>query len=122
MACNSLAMCPFSRVVFYAVSNAPHCGVSKITTKSSILNKSTSGVALAIAHNESPTSPAMCTTKETAMNGFIAYAEFAGAIIASIGLALGLEWIGMNGLFRLMPGRLHQQVPVRHNENIADKK
>jgi hypothetical protein len=56
------------------------------------------------------------------MNGFIEYAAFAGAIIASIGLALGLEWIGLNGLFRLMPGRLHQQVPARASEHIADKK
>ena len=56
------------------------------------------------------------------MNGFIEYAAFAGAIIASIGLALGLEWIGLNGLFRLMPGRLHQQVPARASEPIADKK
>jgi hypothetical protein len=64
----------------------------------------------------------MCTTQEAAMNGFIEYAAFAGAIIASIGLALGLEWIGLNGLFRLMPGRLHQQVPVRTNEHITDKK
>ena len=39
------------------------------------------------------------------MNGFLEYAAFASAIIASIGLALGLEWIGLNGLFRLMPGR-----------------
>ena len=39
------------------------------------------------------------------MNGFIEYAAFAGAIISSIGLALGLEWVGLNGLFRLMPGR-----------------
>ena len=39
------------------------------------------------------------------MNGFLEYAAFASAVIASIGLALGLEWIGLNGLFRLMPGR-----------------
>jgi hypothetical protein len=40
---------------------------------------------------------------EAVMNGFIEYAAFASAIIASIGLALGLEWLGLNGLFRLMP-------------------
>ncbi len=41
------------------------------------------------------------------MNGFIEYAAFAGSIIGSIGLALALEWFGLNGLFRLMPGRAH---------------
>ena len=38
------------------------------------------------------------------MNGFFEFAMFAGAIIASIGLALGLEWLSVTGLFRLMPG------------------
>jgi hypothetical protein len=38
------------------------------------------------------------------MDNFIEFAMFAGAIIASIGLALGLEWLSMTGLFRLMPG------------------
>jgi hypothetical protein len=49
------------------------------------------------------------------MNGFIEYAAFAGAIIASIGLALGLEWIGLNGFFSLMPGRASHHVH-RHAE------
>lgn len=44
------------------------------------------------------------------MNGFIEYAAFAGAIIGSIGLALALEWFGLNGLFRLMPGRAHERM------------
>ncbi len=43
------------------------------------------------------------------MNGFVEYAAFAGAIIGSIGLALALEWVGLNGLFRLMPGRIQRQ-------------
>jgi hypothetical protein len=43
--------------------------------------------------------------REAVMNGFMEYIAFAGSIIASIGLALGLEWLGLNGLFRLMPGR-----------------
>jgi hypothetical protein len=43
------------------------------------------------------------------MNGFIKYAAFAGAIIGSIGLALALEWVGLHGLFRLMPGRVQEQ-------------
>lgn len=37
------------------------------------------------------------------MNGFIAFAEITGAIIASIGFALALEWYGLNGLMRLLP-------------------
>ncbi|HEY6465362.1 MAG TPA: hypothetical protein VIY69_05180 [Candidatus Acidoferrales bacterium] len=47
------------------------------------------------------------------MNGFIEYAAFAGAIIGSIGLALALEWVGLNGLFRLMPGRAHERMDDR---------
>jgi len=39
------------------------------------------------------------------MNGFIGFAEIAGAIIAALGLALGLEWVGLYGLTSLMPGR-----------------
>ena len=37
------------------------------------------------------------------MNGFIAFAEITGAIVASMGLALALEWCGLNGLMRLLP-------------------
>lgn len=44
------------------------------------------------------------------MNGFIEYAAFAGAVISAIGLALALEWFGLNGLFRLMPGRVHERI------------
>jgi len=39
------------------------------------------------------------------MNGFIGFAEIAGAIIAALGLALGLEWVGLYGLTRILPGR-----------------
>ena len=39
------------------------------------------------------------------MYGFIQYAELAGAVIASFGLAMGLQWLGMSGLFHVMPGR-----------------
>jgi hypothetical protein len=39
------------------------------------------------------------------MNNFIAFAEVAGAIIAALGLALGLEWVGLYGLTSLMPVR-----------------
>jgi hypothetical protein len=39
------------------------------------------------------------------MNSFIAFAEVVGAIIAAMGLAMGLEWLTLNGLLHLMPGR-----------------
>lgn len=39
------------------------------------------------------------------MNGFLAFAEITAAILASLGIALALEWYGLNGLMRLLPGR-----------------
>lgn len=42
------------------------------------------------------------------MNGFIGFAEVAGAIIAALGLALGLEWVGLYGLTSIMPERREQ--------------
>jgi hypothetical protein len=39
------------------------------------------------------------------MDSFIGFAEVAGAIIAALGLALGLEWVGLYGLTSLMPVR-----------------
>jgi hypothetical protein len=39
------------------------------------------------------------------MENFIGFAEVAGAIIAALGLALGLEWVGLYGLTSLMPAR-----------------
>jgi len=42
------------------------------------------------------------------MNGFIGFAEIAGAIIAALGLALGLEWVGLYGLTSIMPARREQ--------------
>jgi len=42
------------------------------------------------------------------MNGFIGFAEIAGAMIAAVGLALGLEWVGLYGLTSMMPGRREQ--------------
>jgi hypothetical protein len=41
--------------------------------------------------------------RKTAMNSFIGFAEIAGAIIAALGLALGLQWVGLYGLTSLMP-------------------
>jgi hypothetical protein len=39
------------------------------------------------------------------MDSLIGFAEIAGAIIAALGLALGLEWVGLYGLTSLMPVR-----------------
>jgi hypothetical protein len=41
----------------------------------------------------------------TDMDAFIGFAEIAGAIIAALGLALGLEWVGLYGLTSRMPAR-----------------
>ena len=43
------------------------------------------------------------------MDSFIGFAEVAGAIIAALGLALGLEWVGLYGLTSLMPVRRNRQ-------------
>jgi hypothetical protein len=43
------------------------------------------------------------------MANFIAFAEVTGAILAALGLALGLEWIGLYGLTRLMPAQETQR-------------
>ena len=37
------------------------------------------------------------------MDSFIAFAEVTGALLAALGLALVLEWYGLNGLMQLMP-------------------
>jgi len=39
------------------------------------------------------------------MDGFIGFAEVTAAILAALGLALGLEYATLNGLIRLMPAR-----------------
>jgi hypothetical protein len=40
------------------------------------------------------------------MNSFIGFAGVGGAIIASMGLAMWLEWFCLRWLMRIMPGRL----------------
>ena len=49
------------------------------------------------------------------MESTLAFAEIAGAIIGAIGLALGLEWLTLNGLIRLMPRAAHSRV---HEEKV----
>ncbi len=39
------------------------------------------------------------------MGNFIEFAGIASAIVVSMGLAMGLERLTLNGLLRLMPGR-----------------
>ncbi len=39
------------------------------------------------------------------MENFITYAEITSAIIAGIGLALGLEWLSLHWFMRVMPQR-----------------
>jgi len=39
------------------------------------------------------------------MVSFIAFAEITGAVLAAFALAVGLEWMGLNGLIRFMPAR-----------------
>ncbi|MGH9563853.1 MAG: hypothetical protein ACRD3S_20560 [Terracidiphilus sp.] len=45
------------------------------------------------------------------MNGFIAFAEVTGVILASLGVALALEWYGLNGLMRLLPSARNSSTP-----------
>jgi len=42
---------------------------------------------------------------EAAMENFITFAEITSAIIAAIGLALGLEWLSLHWFMRVMPQR-----------------
>ena len=39
------------------------------------------------------------------MANFIIFAEISSAIIVAIGLALGLEWLSLHWLMRMMPQR-----------------
>ena len=49
------------------------------------------------------------------MDSFISFAEIAGVIIAALGLALGLEWVGLYGLTSLMPVRRDHSHDGRHS-------
>ena len=48
------------------------------------------------------------------MENFIGFAEIAGTIIAALGLALGLEWVGLYGLTSMMPARQSERRDSRH--------
>jgi len=45
------------------------------------------------------------------MNGFIAFTEVTGAILASLGIALAIEWFGLNSLMRLLPAGRRESTP-----------
>jgi hypothetical protein len=57
---------------------------------------------------------AQAQLKDKAMENFIEFMEVAGAIIAALGLALGLEWVGLYGLTSMMPAR---QVARRQDQH-----
>ena len=48
------------------------------------------------------------------MSSFIGFAEIAGAVIAALGLALGLEWVGLYGLTSMIPARRDQLRDRQH--------
>ncbi len=48
------------------------------------------------------------------MDSFIGFAEVAGAFIAALGLALGLEWVGLYGLTSMIPARRTQPRDGQH--------
>lgn len=48
------------------------------------------------------------------MENVIVFSEIAGAVVASVGLALGLEWISLNWLMHAMPGRSRSE-NEKHN-------
>lgn len=41
------------------------------------------------------------------MSDFIGFLEIIGAVLASLGLAMSLEWLTLNTLLRLMPSGSH---------------
>jgi len=45
------------------------------------------------------------------MNGFIAFTEVSGAILASVGIALAIQWCGLNALMRLLPAARRSSMP-----------
>ena len=57
------------------------------------------------------------------MENLIAFAEVAGAIIAAMGLAMGIEWMTLNGLMRAMPvqrSKASQAISAAANSNMGN--
>jgi hypothetical protein len=54
------------------------------------------------------------------MSSFIGFAGVAGAIVASMGLAMWLEWFCLRWLMRIMPGRLGAPEPSLVDAKISD--
>jgi hypothetical protein len=89
-----LIACHFPRRVLAATNS---CGAAHAKFFPASFPRS--GHAAALVRLASP------ARKKTTMDSFIGFAEVAGAIIAALGLALGLEWAGLYGLTSLMPVR-----------------
>jgi len=89
-----LIACHFPRRVFAATNSC-----TAVNAKFFPASCALSGHAAALHSFAGP------ARKKTAMDSFIGFAEVAGAIIAALGLALGLEWVGLYGLTSLMPER-----------------
>ena len=57
------------------------------------------------------------------MSDLIGFLEVIGAILASLGLAMSLEWLTLNGLLHLMPSRTNAKFHRRlHPETVASPK
>ena len=52
------------------------------------------------------------------LKSFIDYAEVVSAAIAAMGLAMGLEWVALHSLLRLMPQRLSRQASSRTHQSL----
>jgi len=48
------------------------------------------------------------------MISFMSFAEIVGAVLAAFALAVGLEWMGLEGLIRLMPTRRDSSAGQSH--------
>ncbi len=51
------------------------------------------------------------------MEGLIDFTAVGGAIVFSLGVALGLEWFALNTLMKMMP----MQQPAMAREEVTDK-
>lgn len=47
------------------------------------------------------------------MHSVTAFVEIAGAVMASVALAIGLEWLSLSWLMRAMPGRSRSDIEKR---------
>lgn len=50
--------------------------------------------------------------REAAMNSFFEFMAVVSAILGAMGLAMGLEWLALNGLMRMMPAKPRTAAPA----------